>query len=236
MKSLEEVIKYKLNFLTKEIEPFYAIQTYTGERSSYAPPSTYEIYKTKNTVFSDNMFYFMEDILPLFIYISSCEKYYRENDHGTIYHISIHLFMVGYYEGLNFGFSTLGDSGPWIDFESHRIVRFKTSQIVFPSRPFTISFTGNFTPILTEEEIRAEEEEELQAEDAYYDEEDDDEELSINDFRVFKSEQCVICLEEKPKVLFCNCGHLCICGKCFVRKFDNCPICKKETTILRIIE
>ena len=160
MKSLGEVIKYKLDFLPKEIEPFYAIQTYTGERSSYALPSIYEIYRTKNTVFSDNMFYFMEDILPLFIYISSCEKYYRENEHGTIYHISIHLFMEGNYEGLNFGFSTLGYSDPWLDFELHRIARFKTSQIVFPSSPFKISFIGNFYPILTAEEIRLEEEEE----------------------------------------------------------------------------
>ena len=231
MKSLEEVIKYKLNFLPKEIEPFYTIQTYTGERSSYAPPSTYEIYKMKNTVFSDGMFYFMEDILPLFIYISSCEKYYRQNDHGTIDHISIHLFMEGNYEGLNFGFSTIGDSEPWFDFELHRIARFKTSRIVFPSRPFTISFTGNFTPILTEEEIRAEDEEIRAAveEDVYYDEEDDDEEeeeLSINDFRVFKSEQCVICLEEKPKVLFCLCGHICVCVKCIeIKRLTKCPVC-----------
>ena len=54
--------------------------------------------------------------------------------------------------------------------------------------------------------------------------------------KTFKSDQCVICLEEKPKVLFCNCGHICICEKCAPRRFDNCPVCKKENTILRIIE
>ena len=63
-----------------------------------------------------------------------------------------------------------------------------------------------------------------------------EEELSINDFKTFKLEQCVICLKEEPKVLFCNCGHLCICEKCLVRRFDNCPVCKKEKTILRMIE
>ena len=51
MKSLEEVIKYKLNFLPEEIEPFYTIQTYTAERGSHAPPRFYELYKTENTVF-----------------------------------------------------------------------------------------------------------------------------------------------------------------------------------------
>ena len=54
--------------------------------------------------------------------------------------------------------------------------------------------------------------------------------------KTFKSDQCVICLEKKPKVLFCNCGHICICEKCAFNRFDNCPVCKKENTILRIIE
>ena len=75
---------------------------------------------------------------------------------------------------------------------------------------------------------------------SYSDSDDNDdeekEELSINDFKTFKLEQCVICLEEEPKVLFCNCGHLCICEKCLVHRYDNCPVCKKENIILRIIE
>ena len=54
--------------------------------------------------------------------------------------------------------------------------------------------------------------------------------------KTFKSDQCVICLEEKPKVLFCNCGHICICKKCATHRYSNCPVCKKENTILRIIE
>ena len=62
------------------------------------------------------------------------------------------------------------------------------------------------------------------------------EKLLINDSKTFKEDQCVICLEEEPKVLFCNCGHLCICKKCAFNRFDNCPVCKKKNTILRIIE
>ena len=54
--------------------------------------------------------------------------------------------------------------------------------------------------------------------------------------KTFKSDQCVICLEEEPKFLFCNCGHICICEKCAHHRYDNCPVCKKENTILRIIE
>ena len=54
--------------------------------------------------------------------------------------------------------------------------------------------------------------------------------------KTFKSDQCVICLEEEPNVLFCNCGHICICEKCASHRYNNCPVCKKENTILRIIE
>ena len=54
--------------------------------------------------------------------------------------------------------------------------------------------------------------------------------------KTFKEDQCVICLEEEPKVLFCNCGHICICEKCASHRYDNCPVCKKKNTILRIIE
>ena len=61
------------------------------------------------------------------------------------------------------------------------------------------------------------------------------EKVAINDLKTFKLEQCVICLENTPNVLFCNCGHLCVCKTC-IMNFTNCPMCKKESTILRIIE
>ena len=132
-------------------------------------------------------------------------------------------------------------------------------------KPFKILFKGYFDPFLTEEELSQidreiqertdalwaqnsqsdsddnddrEIQEEVEANHSDSDDNDDEEkeELSINDFKTFKLEQCVICLEEEPKVLFCNCGHLCICEKCLVHRYDNCPVCKKENTILRIIE
>ena len=150
MKSLEEVIKYKLNFLPEEIEPFYAIQTYTAERGPHALPRIYEIYKTKNTVFSNDSFSFMEDITPLFIYISSCEKYHRENGHGRIDDISIKLIMEGDYEELDFG-SSSSCNDITFEYESHRISWLKKYRNYFFSRvgycarytkPFTILFKG----------------------------------------------------------------------------------------------
>ena len=55
--------------------------------------------------------------------------------------------------------------------------------------------------------------------------------------KTFKSDQCVICLEEEPKVLLCDCGHICICKKCILlNRYNKCPVCKERSTILRIIE
>ena len=58
-----------------------------------------------------------------------------------------------------------------------------------------------------------------------------------NGEKTFRQEKCVICLEEIPNVLFCLCGHICICEKCKeIEKLNSCPVCKTENTILRIIE
>ena len=56
----------------------------------------------------------------------------------------------------------------------------------------------------------------------------------INASQSFKSNECVICLTNPPNVLFCNCGHLCLCLECERKKISNkCPICKTENTIIR---
>ena len=56
----------------------------------------------------------------------------------------------------------------------------------------------------------------------------------INSSQSFKSNECVICLTNPPNVLFCNCGHLCLCLECERKKISNkCPICKTENEIIR---
>ena len=52
-----------------------------------------------------------------------------------------------------------------------------------------------------------------------------------------KIDECVVCMECKPTVLFCDCGHICLCEKCIeIKQLNRCPICKTDITILRIIE
>ena len=66
---------------------------------------------------------------------------------------------------------------------------------------------------------------------------DSDDEKIINSSQSFKSVECVICLTNPPHVLFCNCGHMCICDECGNRiKNKECPVCKTENTIIRVIE
>ena len=59
----------------------------------------------------------------------------------------------------------------------------------------------------------------------------------INLFKIFKSDECIICMGNKPNILFCNCGHLCECEGCYkIKTFSTCPICKTDNEIIRMIE
>ena len=63
------------------------------------------------------------------------------------------------------------------------------------------------------------------------------EETLINNEKLFKSGECVICLTNPSNVLFCNCGHIDICTECDkVKSLKDCPMCKTETTIKRTIK
>ena len=89
-----------------------------------------------------------------------------------------------------------------------------------------------------ENEEEEHEEEEYEEEYEVQEEEDSEEETRvINTEQTFLSDECVICLNNPPTVLFCNCGHIAICVECNKTKsLNNCPICKTENTIKRMIE
>ena len=60
----------------------------------------------------------------------------------------------------------------------------------------------------------------------------------INAETILKEDKCVICLTNPSSILFCNCGHICVCEECNKTResLEKCPICKTENTNLRIIE
>ena len=61
--------------------------------------------------------------------------------------------------------------------------------------------------------------------------EEEREEPVINTTQSFKSDECAISLTIPPHVLFCNCGHLCLCVESEeVESLVVCPVYKTENT------
>ena len=116
-----------------------------------------------------------------------------------------------------------------------------------PSKPFRIILIGCylFTNPLNrrleanpdngeDENEEVGEDEEIEPEENSEDEDSDEE--TINADKTFKFDECVICLTNRPNVLFCNCGHLCLCIECDeVKRLKVCPVCKFENTIKRTV-
>ena len=60
-------------------------------------------------------------------------------------------------------------------------------------------------------------------------------ETNINERDTFKNDQCMVCLQKPPNVLFCNCGHLSVCSDCFPSLRENeCIVFKTETRSITI--
>ena len=42
-------------------------------------------------------------------------------------------------------------------------------------------------------------------------------------------DECVVCFENKPNILFVDCLHICVCSECNSEgNFNKCPICRKK--------
>ena len=59
----------------------------------------------------------------------------------------------------------------------------------------------------------------------------------IDEEKTFKENECMVCLDKEPNVLFCNCGHLCVCEECRTLMSDKnkCPSCKADNKTIRIL-
>ena len=109
-----------------------------------------------------------------------------------------------------------------------------------PTNPFTIGvdIVKQLSDEEEENDIEYLAEEDIEEERIRREEEEEEEKRNkqINTDKTFKSDECVICLTNSPNVLFCNCGHLCLCEECEeVKSLVVCPVCKTENTIKRTI-
>ena len=251
MKTLEEVIENKASFVADPSEGIVSKQTFK--------PEDYSLDFLKEKIKS--LCYFLVSISinnPSFIYIyigEKCEYEYKGNTHVylsskkvTYMHCDIDSFMKIFedcFEDQKTYFLYKIPTKPF-----HIIVKpERWHEYPYPSRwevrgPLSGSFTEeelpiSNLPIFVEnftspiDSLRAY----LRARGLPSEEENDEKETTINTEQIFKSVECVICLTNPPNVLFCNCGHLCICIECDkVKSVTNCPICKTEDTIKRTIE
>ena len=60
----------------------------------------------------------------------------------------------------------------------------------------------------------------------------------LNNTQTFQTDLCVVCMEYIPNVLFCECGHICLCESCIGASIEKykCPVCKHPNTIRRVLK
>ena len=218
MKTFGEVITQKRKFIELEATPFYLLY----EDRIYS--ESFSILETGYDFSSQDEIKLLDEISPMFVYICSCLVFYG-------------MSFLDLYVKLTFHDTEFSVEKSFSD-ESTEIFKnpfskMKTAideNMMYGYLCFTDKFKIEFIliPNESEEIIDFVSDTEEGKEIPEYSPE------TINDFKTFKAEKCVICLDDEPKVLFCNCGHICVCEAC-LKKFDNCPMCKMENTTLRII-
>ena len=67
----------------------------------------------------------------------------------------------------------------------------------------------------------------------YGEESENEEEVTIG--TAITENECIVCLENKPNVLYTNCLHRCVCDSCdFKGEFSKCPMCRTKIKNQRI--
>ena len=60
--------------------------------------------------------------------------------------------------------------------------------------------------------------------------------IYIPTFKIFKTDDCVVCLHNKPEIMFYDCHHCCVCSDCEkVKPLMKCPYCRKDIFAKTII-
>ena len=70
----------------------------------------------------------------------------------------------------------------------------------------------------------------VRAMDAYYEEQEAEEnELLTPPEKTYREDNCVICLESTPNILFLDCKHIAICDACdSMKRHSTCDVCRAE--------
>ena len=59
--------------------------------------------------------------------------------------------------------------------------------------------------------------------------------ITMNDDKTFKTEKCMVCMNKEPNILFCNCGHICVCSTCrkSLNNKNKCVSCNIYSRFVR---
>ena len=200
LKTLKQVIKQKHKFLGNTND-----NEYMWAQSDARFRSRHLIYMSNTTIETANIKTLLEEMKPLFVYIISYVLYER-----------LHFTWKEFCMKINFRTMISGDTDDFWFWEERLYesplgcIQYKIEYIeeeecyISYQKPLRVEIM--FKTRIQQEVFHTQ----ISQSDSDDSEDEEKEELSINDFKTFKLEQCVICLEEEPKVLFCNCGHICI--------------------------
>ena len=221
---LEKVIKQKRKFIgnSKKLYELYNIRPF-----SY-PATDIRLFLTNTGIKSDNSITLIEEMRPLLTYIFSCILHCNEGGQELR---EMNIILKFPQSTLYFDqyFSIYTNS--YTSMESFiEVIKSESEECGFCLSflaPFRLEITLERTSLMILNEYR----------NNPSVSEDEDDIKTINDIKTYKTDECVICLENKTNVSFCNCGHICVCEKCIeIEILTKCPVCKTENTILRIIE
>ena len=238
MKSLERVIKQKYKFRGNNgwgEENYFNLY-----KRSYYENEDIPLYISHDKVSSKNIIILLTEMKALIVFLFSCIQYderARDTEDETR-ELRFELkfldeFLVGPWGHPELD---LSDSIFGLDIESwyNRPTQYvKCITEAIKRKGHHVTFDKPFIIILSL--IRWESDRFIDDIDDSINNNNNEEIIPINEEKTFKSDLCAICLEKIPNVLFCSCGHICICEECNkTNNFKKCPICKTENNILRI--
>ena len=219
-RKLKQVIKQKCKFLGNTLNhEEYRIRKIIADVNSQ-----YLLHITNTTIERANEITLLEELKPLFVYLCSC-----------ILHEELHITRDRLHIKIQFNRTTLSSNDDivfWTDryYESPIRTIEKTHDCYMGFlKPFRLEI---FLPLRGGMFIA-----DNNNNDSYDSEDENENEVESDseyDINVYREDECVICMENKANILFCDCGHLIVCDECYHElENDKCPKCRKVNVQVR---
>ena len=231
-KILEDFYKQREYFIIPEIKiyqerPFISVYSHANELRF----STFTEFKKDKFLISN----FYKNLKPLITYVlsytrlrksSNCPNLFLKEAETTLIYNHEHINREVYVKNLKIILNTFYDFND-LDYDLYFCVLAELEN----NNELTVSYE------IEDEDEDEEEEENNNSLLVSYDEPPPEKPKIINLFKIFKSDECIVCMVNKPNILFCNCGHIPICTECYkLKNLSTCPICKTDNGIIRTLE